>query len=194
MKIWVISDTHFYHKNIIKFENRPLDHNQIIMENWRSQVAPDDLVIHLGDVIFGEEKAKTLKATLKRLPGKKILCRGNHDGYPDSSWGKWDWFLEAGFDAVVDYFVYQNLAFSHAPLTPLPLTTRYGYGEDVGLNIHGHFHRGHTRIPQTGEDEAGFEDEFYDYQYYRANRDRYRLVQIEDELRPFSLDEILKRG
>lgn len=194
MKIWVISDTHFYHKNIIKFENRPPDHNQIIMERWRAQVAYDDLVIHLGDVIFGMEKEKSLKSILARLPGKKILCRGNHDGYPDSQWGDWQWFMGAGFDAVVDYFVYDKLAFSHAPLTPLPKTARYGYGEEVNLNIHGHFHRGNTRIPQKGENENAFQDEFYDYQYYKANKDRYRLVQIEDELRPFSLEEILQRG
>jgi calcineurin-like phosphoesterase family protein len=193
MKIWLISDTHFYHKNIIKFENRPLDHNEKIIENWNKVVSDDDLVIHLGDVIFGMDKFETLKKVLGSLNGKKVLCRGNHDGYPESSWGKWDWFMDAGFDAVMDYFVYQDMAFSHAPLTPLPLTARYGYGKPVRLNIHGHFHRGHTRVPQTGEDEAGFQDEFYDYQYYRANKEKYRLIQIEDELRPFSLEEILEK-
>jgi len=194
MKIWVISDTHWKHKNIIKYENRPLDHNEQIVANWCKLVAPDDLVIHLGDVIFGENKQGDLKEILAKLPGKKILCRGNHDGYPTSKWGDWEWYLDCGFDAVTDYFVYQDLAFSHAPLTPLPTTARYGYGQEVRLNIHGHFHRGSHRKPHEGEDDAAFEDQFYDYKYYKEHKKKYHLVQIEDTLSPFLLDDIIKQN
>ena len=192
-KIWVIADTHFFHANIIKFENRPLDNVEQIITNWNKVVADEDLVIHLGDVIFGMNKDKVLPELIKRLKGKKILCRGNHDSYPESKWGNWDWFMERGFDFVCDYFVYKDLAFSHAPLTPLPFQGLRGLGKPVNLNIHAHFHRGHTRIPQPGEDESKFQDEFYDYKYYVANKEKYRLVQIEDELRPFSLEEVLNK-
>lgn len=84
MKIFVIADTHFYHKNIVKFENRPLDNVEQIIANWNKAVRPDDLVIHLGDVIFGLNKDTVLPDLMKRLMGKKILCRGNHDSYPES--------------------------------------------------------------------------------------------------------------
>lgn len=101
--------------------------------------------------------------------------------------------MERGFDFVCDYFVYKDLAFSHAPLTPLPMQGIRGVGKPVNLNIHGHFHRGHTRLPQSKDDQSTFKDEFYDYQYYKANKNKYHLVQIEDELRPFALEEILKK-
>lgn len=185
MKIFIIADTHFYHENIIKFEDRPLDNVEIIIKNWNDRVAPEDLVIHLGDVIFGHNKETVLPELMKRLNGKKILTRGNHDSYPSSKWGDWDWFMERGFDFVCDYFVYKNIAFSHAPLTPLPFKSPNYFNEQVDLNIHGHLHRGKVR---GGEEQ---EDRFFDVKYFHANKNKYKLIQIEDELRPFSLEEIL---
>ena len=154
-------------------------------------VSDRDLVIHLGDVIFGENKDIELPKLMQRLNGKKILCRGNHDSYPESKWGNWDWFMERGFEFVCDYFVYRDMAFSHAPLTPLPIQGIRGLGKPVNLNIHGHFHRGHTRLPQNEVDAKEFADEFYDYKYYSANKDKYKLVQIENELRAFLFEELL---
>lgn len=191
MKIFVIGDTHFYHKKLEEVEKRPIDATEQIITNWNKLVRDDDLVIHLGDVIFGLEKNTKLPVIMSMLKGKKILCRGNHDSYPESKWGDWDWFMDRGFDFVCDYFVYKNMAFSHSPLTPLP---RQGLGaqeEAVTLNIHAHFHRGHTRLPQSKLEASEFKDEFYDYKYYSENKDKYKLVQIEDELRPFALEELI---
>jgi calcineurin-like phosphoesterase family protein len=171
MKIFVISDTHFNHENIKKYENRPDDFNKQIVFNWTNAVNAEDLVIHLGDVIFGQEKEKHLANFLKVLPGKKVLTRGNHD--PKD----WDWYMNLGFDFVCDYFVYNDLVFSHVPLTPLPRQAR--------LNIHGHFHRGLHRGPDV------IRDDFYNYDYYKANTEKFALIQIEDELRPFTLEEVL---
>ena len=190
MKIFIIADTHFYHENIIKFENRPLDNVEQIIANWNKVVGEKDLVIHLGDVIFGHNKDIELPKIMARLNGKKVLTRGNHDSYPESKWGNWDWFMERGFDFVCDYFVYKNIAFSHAPLTPLPFQGLRGLMKPVDLNIHGHFHRGHTRVPQNELEAKEFQDEYYDYKYYAQNKDKYKLVQIEDELRPFSFEEV----
>lgn len=190
MKIYCISDTHFFHKNMVKFENRPEDFTNQIVHSWNSMVKESDLVIHLGDVIFGPDKGNALTLIMKRLNGRKILCRGNHDSYPEAAWGDWEWFMARGFNFVCDHFVYQDLAFSHAPLTPLPVQSPQNFGQEVRLNIHGHFHRGATRLPQAGQ-ETTFTDKYYNYQYYQANKEKYKLVQIEDELRPFSLEEIL---
>jgi calcineurin-like phosphoesterase family protein len=186
MNIWIISDTHFNHVNIVKYTGRDPDYINVIRKNWQRLVKPEDMVIHLGDVIFGQDKEINLPVYMKDLPGKKILCRGNHDNKP------WDFYAEHGFDIVTDYFVYDRYAFSHAPLTPLPFQTVKEKDKDFGfkhtpveLNIHGHFHNSdHRRQPN---------DPYFDFAYYEKNEDKYRLIQIEDELRPFTLEEVLAR-
>lgn len=78
------SDTHFYHKNIIKFCPWSRGHfadykemNDTLVDNWNSVVEPDDTVYHLGDFIFaGHVK---LISILERLNGNIVLCTGNHD-------------------------------------------------------------------------------------------------------------------
>ena len=183
MRIWIIADTHFYHENIKRYQGRPDDFNEQIIRNWCKLVAYDDVVIHLGDVIFGLDKEKRLPSLIASLPGKKILCRGNHDPKPA------EWYMEHGFDFACDYFVYQDIAFSHAPLTPLPPQTLVSDGRLVNVNIHGHFHKGAHR----SSDEAPVRpDEYYDSAYYKANRDKSLLVQIEDGLAPYRLESVLK--
>jgi calcineurin-like phosphoesterase family protein len=75
------SDTHFGHKNIIKFCNRPykdVPHmNEMLIENWNARVGPDDHVFHLGDVALGPWE--DWDASLSRLNGHKHLIIGNHD-------------------------------------------------------------------------------------------------------------------
>lgn len=185
MKVYIISDTHFNHTKLIEYENRPANFNDIIIANWNKVVNDHDLVIHLGDVILGRNSE--LQSILSRLNGTKVLCRGNHDHE------SMQWYMERGFDFVCDYFIYKNLAFSHAPLTPLPImNNRQKGGTDswveieVAFNIHGHFHRGKHR------GQAGMPDQYYDYKYYDAKRSHYKLVQIEDNLKPILLDSILK--
>ena len=47
-KIFMISDPHFWHQNIIKYENRPFDNteqmNKTIIKNWNKVVERDDEV------------------------------------------------------------------------------------------------------------------------------------------------------
>lgn len=80
-KIWFISDTHFYHRNVIKYCNRPFinaeEMNEVIIKNWNSVVKEDDIVWHLGDFALGD---KELFARLvERLNGNIYLVYGNHD-------------------------------------------------------------------------------------------------------------------
>ena len=70
--IWIVSDTHFMHKNILTFRDDKgelirgkrfsdvQDMDETMIENWNSVVKPGDLVYHLGDVMMGpkEEFAK----------------------------------------------------------------------------------------------------------------------------------------
>ena len=149
-------------------------------------VAQDDIVIHLGDVILGRNSE--LFSIMEQLKGKKILCRGNHDHESDQ------WYTKRGFDFVCDYYVYNNIAFSHAPLTPLPMQTMKQHSKDEGfvfktvdLNIHGHFHRGKHR------GQPGMRDRYYSNEYFEESRKKYHLVQIEDTLSPVLLSDILAK-
>ena len=81
--IWLTSDTHFNHLNILKYEpnSRPFqnieDMNEAIISNWNSVVQEDDTVYVLGDFFMG--KLTDIDNILSRLKGKITLIRGNHD-------------------------------------------------------------------------------------------------------------------
>ena len=81
-KIWVTSDTHFGHANIIKYCNRPyssvgqMDTGLIV--NINSLVAPEDTLIHGGDFCFGNYDS--IINFRKRINCRHIhLVLGNHD-------------------------------------------------------------------------------------------------------------------
>ena len=87
MTTFYTSDTHFGHRNIIEYCNRPfrsVEHmNEAIIGMWNETVKPEDTVYHLGDVSLG-----TLAESLPlvaRLNGTKILVPGNHDRV----WNHW---------------------------------------------------------------------------------------------------------
>lgn len=80
-KTFLTSDTHFFHKNVIKFCNRPYgtaeEMNYKLIQNWNNVVGPEDHIWHLGDVSFGTvEKTEQI---LYQLNGIKHLVVGNHD-------------------------------------------------------------------------------------------------------------------
>jgi calcineurin-like phosphoesterase family protein len=76
------SDTHFSHRNIIKYTNRPFanadEMNEEIIRNWNRIVTKQDIIYHLGDVAFEKDRDK-LVWMLSRLNGEKHLIWGNHD-------------------------------------------------------------------------------------------------------------------
>lgn len=142
MKYFVIADTHFNHKNIIDYCNRPFkdveDMNETMIKNWNETVSNTDVVIHLGDVAFGNKE--DAKKILGRLNGRKILIRGNHDLWSD------DFYKECGFEQISKFPILwggtpENNGFflmSHAPLL-LSETTPY-------FNYYGHVHNDNKYI------------------------------------------------
>jgi calcineurin-like phosphoesterase family protein len=80
-KIFFTSDHHFYHKNIIKYSNRPFKSvvhmNEIMIQKWNEVVDEYSTVYYLGDLSLGDKKET--RNILERLNGKIHLIWGNHE-------------------------------------------------------------------------------------------------------------------
>lgn len=116
--MFIISDLHLSHTNIIKYCNRPFktveEMNEHIIEKWNSVVSNDDTVCVVGDFYLGDKDK--LKEIVSRLNGTKILMKGNHDRFSTK------FYIECGFSKVhtrkIVYFYDKDnytIALSHWP-------------------------------------------------------------------------------
>ena len=87
-QLYVISDLHFDHTNIIQFCNRPFTNteemNRTMVENWTSTVEYNNKVFFLGDMTHGRNKHRgrnhqPIDFWLQMLTGNIWFIRGNHD-------------------------------------------------------------------------------------------------------------------
>ena len=121
-EIFVTSDHHFFHANIIKYCNRPFfsyqEMNEVMIKRWNKVVGKNDVVIYCGDFAW-RGKARLIRP---RLNGTIILVRGNHD----LTLSKRD-----GFVIIEGNLGMGNMIFSHEPLEEVPKGI---------INIHGHIH------------------------------------------------------
>lgn len=143
--IFVISDTHFSHKNILSFRDtsgnliRPgftdvQDMDEKIIMNWNNTVKPNDIVYHLGDVAFALH-TKTLDRIMPRLMGRKRLILGNHD-YDAKDYIPYFEKVMSWRQFGTDMFKYPVIL-THFPLHESAFAYREGGN---GINIHGHIH------------------------------------------------------
>lgn len=127
---FIISDTHFGHHNIIRYCDRPLNHEDIIIQNWDRVVQPEDTILHLGDVAFGRPKdIYGWAEIIKGLPGRKMLIKGNHDHSRSMK------IYKGIFEVVVPFiqdFSGVRIYFSHYPDHPIK--------DQWDINVHGHIH------------------------------------------------------
>ena len=123
-KIYITSDHHFFHGNIIKYCNRPFksyqEMNWLMIEKWNEVINPEDIVIHLGDFAF-RNKANLIRPLLN---GTIILIRGNHDTNVVS---------EDGFIIVEDKLIINNMILTHRPMLKEDIAEGF-------INVHGHIH------------------------------------------------------
>lgn len=134
MNTWLISDTHFFHGNILTFKKsngdklrdfHDVSHMNDCMEFcWNGVVMPEDKVYHIGDVGFSN--FTMLKKLFDRLNGRKILIKGNHDNLKLSQY-------QQMFDDVRAYHVLDKILLAHIPIHPLSLERWRG-------QVHGHLH------------------------------------------------------
>lgn len=121
--IWFVADTHFGHKNIIKYCSRPFievkEMDDFIIRRWNEVVSPNDTVYILGDFSINHKKLKEYTSLLR---GNKVFIQGNHDvpGVgPESMY-----FNFAGYDFLLTH-------------KPSPQGNVW--------NIHGHVHNNRLR-------------------------------------------------
>lgn len=136
--IWVISDTHLNHANILKFKRNDgtmvrnfhdVHHmNEYIIDRWNKLIKPQDKVYHLGDVYFGSQQEA--ERILSRLNGKKRLIVGNHD----TIYGKGN-VLQKYFQKIYMWRVFREF---NMTLTHVPIHNSSFRGGDY--NVHGHIH------------------------------------------------------
>lgn len=149
--IWVISDTHLNHANILNFTDEygkkirgikfqsVQEMNDCILDNWNEVVKPGDIVYHLGDVAFGSQDE--FKKLWPKFNGKKRLIVGNHDDIK---------FLSSGgfFSKVLmwRHWPEYGLVMSHVPMNEQQCSRGYGYTWTPITNVHGHIH--HNKSPE----------------------------------------------
>ena len=77
--VFFTSDFHLFHKNVIKFDNRPFENvhevHLMIEKRWNEVVTDNDIVIYLGDLSFAKsDEKKSVKdfvAMAEFIPSRK---------------------------------------------------------------------------------------------------------------------------
>ena len=109
MSIYAISDLHLSYNT-----DKPMDifgwknYENKIKENWNSKVKESDLVILGGDFSWSMDLKDTYKdfEFIHKLPGKKILIKGNHDYWWVTLTKMKKYINEIGFNDI--NFLYNN--------------------------------------------------------------------------------------
>lgn len=157
--VFITSDTHFGHENILKFKRHDgspvrsfsnieqMDNHLIIQ--WNSVVSKGDLVLHLGDVSFSGQVFDNI---MPQLNGTKYLIRGNHDRFSEGRYRRY-------FNRILGCYVRDNYVFTHIPIHPDSMAR-------WTKNIHGHLHTNNVDdsryvnvcVEQTGYTPINFDD------------------------------------
>lgn len=126
---WLMPDPHFGHEFLVKNNIRPKGFEEKIFKFVDNNVMDNDVIICLGDVLFGPAAYYTSR--MRGFKCKKWLIRGNHDSNTVS------WYLNFGFDSVQDEMKLRMFG-KKILLTHEPIEDR----NDFDVNIHGHLHGG----------------------------------------------------
>ena len=131
--VWVWSDLHLGHDNIIRYTQRPFANvarmNARLYANWEAAVGVDERLVVVGDVAM---RAAVCDRTWQRIRAAAGVCKclvfGNHDLTGSGA------LRVDGFDEVCSVLCADGdppLVFTHMPLTQVPAGA---------VNIHGHTH------------------------------------------------------
>jgi len=165
--IYLSSDPHFGHENILKFtksDGSPLrvfedavHMNEYMVMQHNRVVQPNDKWYCLGDLAMH----KKFLPTLNRMNGEKILIRGNHDTESASEYLKY-------FKDVRGSHQLEGLLLTHIPIHPESLSR-------WKANVHGHLHS--NRVMLDGK---------IDPRYYSV------CMEQLDDYTPVSIEQVKK--
>jgi calcineurin-like phosphoesterase family protein len=169
--LWLTSDNHYFHNNVIKYSSRPFadvqEMNETLIKNWNAVVKPNDEVWDLGDFSFGNYMQTC--AILSRLNGKHHFVMGNHDKIIAQN--KQDLLKSKLLHSIQDYkelkYNGNNIVLFHFPMRT------WNRAHHNSILCHGHCH---GNIDMWGKSvDIGVDAKF-----------------IHSEYRPTSLDEIIE--
>lgn len=134
-KNFYISDLHFGHYNIMRFDNRPFNSveemDKALIDNWNSVVDAEDTVYILGDFCWLKEDRWI--EILRELNGYKVLIRGNHDLKHMSQQ------LRNMFQDIKDYKEVKDGS-KRVLLSHYPMPFYRGAYNDYMVHLYGHIH------------------------------------------------------
>jgi len=134
------ADEHYYHKNIIKYCNRPFaKSNEMdfeIIRRHNEVVSNGDTVIHGGD--FTLAKADLARNIIRQLNGDHVFLQGSHDRWNRNCQQIWERKIEEQYIVVCHYAMrtwarshynsWQLYGHSHGTLEPI------GKQWDIGVD------------------------------------------------------------
>lgn len=131
--VWVWSDLHFGHDNIIRYTDRPFanaeEMDAQLYANWEATVEREARVVIVGDVAMRDAVAEHTWQRIRRASGAdKRLVFGNHDLTGSGA------LRVDGFDDICSVLCADGdppLVFTHLPLARVPAGA---------VNVHGHTH------------------------------------------------------
>ncbi len=171
---YVISDTHFFHEQLLgvdKFAPRPYqsvdEMDQVMIDSWNTRVNDNDTVYHLGDIAVNyqnhrpeREVNQQIAALLDQLKGHLVLIKGNHDrrslfkylATHNFNLGKQMKYEFHDVGKLIKYDHHQ-LYLTHYPMM-------LGNAPQI-INLHGHIH--HYMVPTTTNINVGVDAPELDY-------------------------------
>lgn len=155
--VYFTSDLHLGHRGIIEMQNRPFEDiqemNQVLIRNYNSVINKNDTVYILGDISH-HLPVESANGLIKKLNGKKILIKGNHDK-------EYDWSL---FEEVSEFKTISvngcYFALMHYPMLSWPKKN------SGSIQLHGHIHEREEYNLQNREDGIRRYDVGVDANYY----------------------------
>lgn len=145
-RVWMTSDLHFGHANIVGYSDRPFRDVKDMTEahiRLLQKIPQDELLIIAGDVAMGNYEDGV--ASIRSIPCHKVLVAGNHDMTKD---GKCRLAREKDlFDAVVPFLFWQGGLGRLVMVTHYPVVVTAHDTNTSVINYHGHLHQ--HRIDNT---------------------------------------------